>query len=534
MIEFSWEFHATNENFKRMKRNLLLVLIFGVLAVSAIAQEKLPNIVYIMVDDMGIGDVSVYNPDSKIKTPNIDQLAKQGLLFTDAHTAAAVCTPTRYGLITGRYCWRSPLKERVISGYDPCLIPKERETVATLLKRNGYSTALVGKWHLGLNWTCKQGEYIKGIKNDLGETEDKIDFSNPIQHGPTHVGFDYYFGIAASWDMPPYIFIENDKLVEKPGEKIGGWVGFVTEGKSLKDVTNNDSVPKQAWRKGYSGSLKPDEAIQVITDKTVEYIQNVSTEKPFFLLVTYAAPHTPVVPGKEFRGKSACGLYGDFCQELDQGIGAIVQSLKELKLSENTMIVFTADNGASLKAIPPGAQKKYDHSPSYNLSGFKARLTEGGHRVPYIVSWPGHTPQGLESDELICLNDLYATCAALVDEKVKDNAAEDSYNILPILKGEKMMSNAERIVIHSDAGGYFGIRYKNWKLSFPRNKRPVLNDLATDITEENNLYEEHPEMVQKLTAMLTDAIMQGRTTQGLKQNNVEPKSWEQLYWLNEK
>lgn len=512
-----------------IKRLVTSVICGGTLWASA--QQPLPNIVYIMADDMGIGDVSAYNPDSKIKTPNIDQLASQGMRFTDAHTAASVCTPTRYGLLTGRYCWRTALKERVITAYDSCLIPEERETVASLLKRNGYQTALVGKWHLGLDWTPKNGDAFTCKPKDIAGYEEQIDFASPIKLGPSQLGFDYFYGIGASWDFPPYIFIENDQLVEQPIEKRGGWIGSVPEGMSVAEVSKDKSVPKQLWREGYAGSLEPEDALRVITDKSIEYIQQKKSSDPFFLLVSYSAPHTPVVPGKQFRGTSACGLYGDFCQEMDAGIGEIIQALKAKKLLDNTLIVFTADNGASLKAIPPGAQKKYKHSPSYNLSGFKARLQEGGHRVPFIVSWPGHAPKGKTNDDLIGLNDLYATCAALVNEKVADNTAEDSYNILPILNGKALPTNQDRVMIHSDFRGFFSIRFKNWKLSYPKDLKPVLIDLASDLSEKNNLAEQNPEMVEKLTTMLTNAVRNGRTTPGESQLNDGLEFWDQLYWM---
>ncbi|TLX76427.1 arylsulfatase [Labilibacter sediminis] len=515
----------------KMNRILFIACLFYIGVANVLSQNNLPNIVYVLVDDMGIGDISAYNPDSKIQTPHIDQLAQQGIMFNDAHTAASICTPTRYGLMTGRYCWRTPLKERVVTGYDGCLIPKERETVASLLKRNGYNTALIGKWHIGLDWTPKQGDSFTCDMRDIPAYEDQIDFSKPIKHGPNQLGFDYFYGIAASWDFPPYIFIENDKLVEKPVEKSGGWVGDIPEGKTAEDMSKDKGMPKQLWREGYSGSLKPDDAIGVITDKSVEYIQNATKKDPFFLMVTYAAPHTPVVPSDDFKRGSECGIYGDFCQELDHGIGQIIKSLQQQKLLENTMIVFTADNGASLKAIPMAIQKKYKHSPSYHFKGYKARLDEGGHRVPFIVSWPNVSPEGTKNDELICLNDWYATCAALVNEKVQDHVAEDSYNILPVLKGEEMKENDERVVIHSDFTGYFGIRYKNWKLTYPKTKEPVLIDLSNDLSEKNNLSENHPEVVKDLTLMLTNAVKNGRTTPGKNQLNDGVDQWEQLYWM---
>lgn len=493
-----------------------------------------PNIVYLLVDDMGIGDLSCYNEESKIKTTSIDALAKEGVMFTDAHSAASICTPTRYGIMTGRYSWRTPLKERVLSGYDPCLISPDRETVAKLMKRNGYHTALIGKWHLGLDWQAKDGEIISGLKNDIAETEDKIDFSKPILNGPIQAGFDYFYGVAASWDFPPYIFIENDMISEVPLVKKGGLLKNYYPDISIDELKkNNRDYPLVTWRQGYaSQTLNPEDAVTIITDRSIQYIQEQKKDESFFLMVNFTAPHTPVLPRDEFVGKSDCGIYGDFCLELDQSIGRIIQQLKEEGLFENTLLIFTADNGASLRSIPMKKQKEFSHSPSYIYKGYKARLDEGGHRIPFIATWPGNIASGSANKGAISLNDLYATCAEIVGEDVAENAGEDSFSILSMLLDEEIKNPDRDVIIHSDFTGYFAIRHEQWKLVYHRDHDKIaLYDIKADPGEQQNIISEHPDIKEMLTGKLTDAVLNGRTTPGADQNNDGPTYWEQLYWM---
>ena len=494
--------------------------------------EKLPNIVIVLADDMGQGDLSCYNPDSKIPTPNVDKLASEGTIFTDAHSGASVCTPTRYGIMTGRYCWRTKLKGKVLNGYDPCLIPEQRETIASMLKKSGYETALIGKWHLGLNWTTKENEEITGVKNDLAESEKKIDFSKPIKLGPHNLGFNYFYGVAASWDFPPYIFIENDRLVEAPTRTAGGWVGEIPEGYTKENIIKHKKeVPIAIWRTGVAASFNPQDALRLITEKSVDYIENYNSPKPLFLLVSYTAPHTPIVPRDEFRGKSQCGIYGDFCVELDDGVGKIANALKEKGLFDNTIFIYTADNGTSVKGLPVSYQKKYHHSPSYIYKGYKGRLDEGGHRVPFVAVWPGHTPPGSTNKSLIDLNDLYATFAQLAGGKINDNTAEDSRSFLPALNG-KQLDNDDRVVVHSDFAGFFGIRKGDWKLTFPRDlKKQALYNLKDDPGEKHNLAAEYPDKIKELTGLLTKIVEEGRSTTGKPQQNDGPERWEQLNWM---
>jgi arylsulfatase A len=463
---------------------------------AAAATKSSPNIVYILADDLGYGDVSCLNKDGKIPTPNIDRLAREGMTFTDAHSGSAVCTPTRYGILTGRYCWRTYLKKGVLFGYSPALIDTNRMTVASLLKQHGYRTACVGKWHLGLG------------------REDKTDYTKPLRPGPNDLGFDYFFGIPASLDMTPYCYIENDKPTTAPDNTIEG------------------SESPAFWR---AGPISPDfrhiDVLPTITEKAAEFIDNTARQspgKPFFLYFPLTAPHTPIVPNKQFVGKSGIGGYGDFVCEVDWTVGRIIDALEKNNLLDNTLIIFTSDNGCS-----PQAQfdelKKLGHNPSYLFRGHKADIFEGGHRIPFIVRWPGRVKPASSSDQTICLTDLLATLAQITGQKLPENAGEDSVSILPALLGQKLDKPLREAVVHHSINGSFSIRQGKWKLelcpgsggwSYPRpqkakelNLPPIqLYDLTKDIAERENLYKDHPDVVKHLTELLEKYKRTGRST----------------------
>ncbi len=473
-----------------------------------------PNIVYILADDLGYGDLSCLNDSSKIKTPNIDRMAHQGIRFVDAHSNSAVCTPTRYGILTGRYAWRSRLKSGVTWSYDDHLIDPERTTVASLLKRHGYHTACIGKWHLGLDWR----------KNSTGV----VDFKQPIKNGPNIYGFDYFFGITASLDIPPYFYIENDRITATSIDTIAG-----TQGKMF-------------WRKGPIGNdFKHIEVLPKLTEKAVSFITEQSkTDKPFFLYFPLPAPHTPILPTEEFQGKSHTNEYGDFVLMVDDVVRQIEQALVENGVAENTLIIFTSDNGCSPMADYEELAA-VGHDPSYVFRGHKADIFEGGHRIPFIVKWPGKIDVGSSSDEIICSTDLLATSAAIVGDTLKDNEGEDSYNILPLLLSEKTDHPIRKAVVHHSINGSFSIRKGKWKLEFcpgsggwsyptPSEARELdlypiqLYDLENDIAEANNVAEDNPEVVKDLTALIRKYIDEGRSTPGAPQQNegeiiLEPK-----------
>ena len=499
---------------------LLLCLITIVITNSACQQEtQPPNIVYILADDLGYGDISSLNQDSKLVTPNIDRLSEEGIRFTDAHSGSAVCTPTRYGILTGRYSWRSSLKSGVLWGYSKHLIPPDRMTVASMLKEKGYATACVGKWHLGMDWA------------KTGPEEKDVDYDKPFSNGPNAIGFDMFFGILASLDMDPYVYIENDRITAKPDR-----------------ITENTDY-KEFWRKGPTGSdFDHEEVLPKLTQKAVEWIEAQSTDKPFFLYFPLPAPHTPILPTPEFDGKSNTNMYGDFVLQVDWTVGQVMQTLERKGMTENTLFIFTSDNGCSPRA---GFEKlaEFGHNPSYKFRGHKADIYEGGHRVPFIARWPAQVAAGGISDETICLTDLLATSAAIVGSELPANAGEDSYNILPALMQENYTSPIREATIHHSVNGGFAMRQGDWKLimapgsagwSYPRPGRDDMSDLppiqlynlAQDIAETKNLQDKHPEIVRRLQDLLTAQVRNGRSTPGTNQLNDGEQWWKQLTWID--
>ena len=474
-----------------------------------------PNIVYILADDLGYGDVSCLNENGRINTQNINSIAKEGMIFTDAHSGSAVCTPTRYGVVTGRYAWRTKLKSGVLGGWSKPLMSAERMTVASMLKENGYNAGCVGKWHLGWEWA---------LTNENADVENweadarNVDFTQPIKQGPTDMGFEYYFGIPASLDMAPYVYVENDRVT------------------ALPDRIVPRSEGKKFWRKG---TIAPDfEHIGVlpkITKKAVNFINAQSDDKPFFMYFPLSAPHKPIMPGKEFQGKSGLNEWGDFVLQVDWTVGQILKALKQKGFEDNTLIILTSDNGAT-----PGADfaylRKLGHDPSYVFRGHKADIFEGGHRMPFIAKWPGKIKPGSTSGETICLTDLMATAADIVEYKLPDNAGEDSVSILPALLSKKYKKPLREATVHHSANGSFSIRKAKMKLelcpgsggwSYPTPNSPEaktlppvqLYDLKKDIDETTNVQHKHPGKVKELTDLLQSYVDRGRSTPGKKQTN---------------
>ena len=479
-----------------------------------------PNIIFILADDLGYGDVSCYNKNSKIVTSNIDKLAANGVMFTDAHTSSAVSSPTRYGILTGRYNWRSILKQGVLSGYSKALIPQERKTVAGFLKENGYVTAGIGKWHLGWDWK----NVDDGIEN--------VDFTKKVTNGPTTLGFDYFYGFSGSLDMPPYVWVENDMPTMAPVKET------VNEGK------------QSWWRKGpTSDDFSHEKVLQVITEKAVHFIsENANGTQPFFIYMALSAPHTPILPSNEFKGKSGLdNPYGDFVLMVDGVVGNIMNTLEKLGISENTIVFFASDNGCSPEADFEQLATK-GHNPSYIFRGHKADIYEGGHRVPYIVRWPARVKPG-KSDQLLCTTDLFATLADLLNIGYDDNVAEDSYSFLSALKIKSTSPVRESIVNHS-INGSFAYRRAVWKVcfcpgsggwSFPRPNTQEINglpkvqlyNLSDDIAEKKNIQESHVNIVEQYRQELSSIIINGRSTKGASQKNDGESTWSQLKWMNE-
>ncbi|MEO6924742.1 MAG: arylsulfatase [Bryocella sp.] len=452
--------------------------------------SKRPNIVYVLCDDMGWGDLDSYNKYSAVPTPNANELAREGMRFTNMHSSSAVCTPSRYSILTGRCCWRSKLQEGVLNGYSPDLIEPGRMTVASMLKADGYYTAGVGKWHLGLGDAAK------------------TDYSKPLRPGPIDYGFDYYFGIPASLNMAPFVYFENDHVVEAPTEhKVGSPGPF-----------------GQRWQ---AGPIAPhfvmEQVLPTINQKAVSIIKERATkpDQPFFLYLAYPAPHNPWFPLPEYQGKSRAGSYGDYVVEVDAMLGKIMQALKETGQDKNTLLIFTSDNGADWK---PDNIARYEHRANGDWRGEKADVWEAGHRIPFIARWSGHIPAGTVNNEMASLTDLMATAAAIVDKKLPANAGEDSYNFLPALLRTNKKPVRDFLVSESK-DGMLTILDGVWKLEEglgsggfsepqrverqPGGPSGQLYNLAIDPEETNNLYQEHPEIVARLTKILRTYQQQG-------------------------
>lgn len=505
--------------------SFLLIPFLSLIVLQSCSQRtesELPNIIYILADDLGYGDVSSYNPDAAWKTPNIDRIAAEGMSFRDAHTGSAVCTPTRYGVLTGRYAWRTRLKEGVLWSWDKPLIESGEMTVGSLLQKKGYFTGCIGKWHLGLGWQYHE------------VNPDSADFSKPLAGGPTTLGFDYFFGITASLDIPPYVYIENDLSTTVPNE-----------------YTQNGSKMGW-WRKGLTGSdFEHEQVLPLLTKKAVSFIENQAkspTKQPFLLYFPLPAPHTPILPTKDFLGKSGTNLYGDFMLQVDWTVGEILRVLDEQNIADETLIIFTSDNGCSNQADYEELAS-FGHDPSYLFRGHKADIFEGGHHVPFVVRWPGKVKAGSSSDQIICLTDLLATIAGITGETLAPDAGVDSYNLLPVMLDGQTKQIREATVHHS-VNGSFAIRKGKWKLilcpgsggwSDPVPGSPEedglppfqLYNLEEDIGELNNLVENYPDVVKDLKLMLSEYIIQGRSTPGPAQENVLGSSWKGLEWMSD-
>ena len=484
-----------------------------------------PNIIYILADDMGYGDLSCLNEESKIQTTHLDRLAAEGMIFRDAHATSAVCTPSRYSLLTGRYNWRSALKKGVNWGYSEPLIEAGRMTVAAYLKQQGYHTGCIGKWHLGMAWAG-----LADVEN-VGFTGEGVDFGQPIQNGPNTVGFDYFFGISASLDMAPYVYIENDRVTALPDRIV---------------PANDDD--KEMWREG---PISPDfvhaDVLPKLTQSAVTYIDDhAKNDEPFFLYFPLPAPHTPILPTDEFLGKSGTNTYGDFCLQVDDTVGQVMAALDRQGIAENTILIFTSDNGCSPR-VDYEELAAFGHNPSYVFRGHKADIFEGGHRIPLIVRWPETIKATSASDETVCLVDLLATCADIMGANLPSDVGEDSVSNLPIWQGDLPDRSLREATVHSSMDGSLSIRRGPWKLemcpgsggwSYPKpgpeseGLPPIqLYNLNVDIGEKNNIAADHPELVEAMTGLLTQYVRNGRSTPGAAQDNTGGTLWEQLWWM---
>ncbi|MBI3680226.1 MAG: arylsulfatase [Acidobacteria bacterium] len=456
------------------------------------AAEERPNLVYVLADDLGQGDLGCYNSESKIPTSHMDQIARQGVRFSDAHSPSSVCTPTRYGILTGRYSWRTFLKQGVLNGESPYMIEPGRLTVASMLKQQGYRTAGIGKWHLGLG---------KDAATDYGK---------PLRPGPLDAGFDSYFGIPASLDMPPYVYVENDRVLELPTSQVAG----MREQRGI------------FWRGGaIAPAFRHIDVLPRLTERAVKFLNGQrSSRRPFFLYLALTGPHTPWLPTHEFQGKSKAGPYGDFVVQVDEAVGQVAAALDRNGLARNTLLIVTSDNGAHWT---PEEIAMHNHRANNRLRGQKADIYDGGHRIPFLARWPGKTTPGRVSNQLVSLSDLMATAAELTGVALPPGAGEDSYSIVPALDGSKPKTPVREAIVHHSSMGLFSIRQGEWKLALgrgswgfsePRRIEPKageaegeLYNLAADPGEIENLYLKHPEIVRKLMALLDQYKSAGRS-----------------------
>ena len=489
------------------------------------AAPSRPNIVYILADDLGYGDVGCYNPASKLPTPNIDRLSGEGVRFTDAHSPSSVCTPSRYALLTGRYAWRTRLQRNVIGPFAPPLIAESRLTVPKLLRAQGYATACIGKWHLGWGWP-RPG------------ADGKRDFTRPIPNGPTARGFDLYFGTDIP-NFPPYCFLENDRTVGIPS----------VAAPLARDAFNIPGPMVPGWRLV--------DVLPGLERRAVAYVESAAQDakqgKPFFLYLPLTSPHYPVVPSADFKGKSRAGVYGDYVLQTDHVVGKVLDALKSSGVADNTLVIFTSDNGPEVSGeVHPGVYdriKEFGHASMGPLRGAKRDAWEGGHRVPFIVRRPGKARAGGTCDETVCHVDLMATLAAWFDVKLPADAGEDSVNILPALLGEERKAPLREATVHHTGQGNFAIRRGDWVLIFApsgddnrKQGEPAwfrkdrgytahsevgeLYNLAADPTQKHNLYASESAKVKELTALMERYVAEGRSTPGPRQKNDVDITWD--------
>lgn len=459
-----------------------------------------PNVVVILADDMGYGDIQSLNPHSKIPTPNLDGLAKSGMRFIDAHSPSAVCTPTRYGLVTGRYCWRTNLKRGVLNGYSKSLIDPNRFTLADLFRNEGYRTGVIGKWHLGLNFAKSK------------ESPNKFDFSKPIGNSPNVNGFSHSEVIPASLDFPPYVWVKNDRIEQFPSANQSAirFPGFLRKGERSPDFH----------------AVK---ILDQIASKASDFIStSVEKSKPFFLYIPLTSPHKPVLPADRFVGKSGLGLYGDFIIQTDWTVGQILNAVKKNKIENNTIVIFTSDNGSFMyrknfsetedhvsdETIQ--AYNETNHRSNFIFRGTKADVFEGGHRVPFLVKWPGTVRGGSISERTTCHVDILATLAEILNTKLEESAADDSFSFLDDLLEKESKALRPPVINHS-ANGTFAIRYGSMKLilsegsggrekpsSKPFQGKWQLYDLNNDPREQVNLIDDFPQIAKKMESQFKE------------------------------
>lgn len=512
-------------------RTFILFVLFSLSSVllAAVKSEK-PNILILYADDLGFGDLTCYNPKSKISTPNLDMLASEGMRFTDAHSSSGICTPSRYALLTGRHHWRK--FHGIVQSFGASAFSKERLTMPEMLKEKGYNTAAIGKWHLGWDWMAIRNKNVKPrVERHLKKLKrkmtvfgpDAFHWDKPIPDGPLAHGFDYYFGDTVI-NFPPYCWIENDKVTKAPD--------------MMMDTKKWKKIKEGNWecRSGPMVSdWDPYENIPVTTKKGVDYIKKQSkAEKPFFLYFAYPSPHAPIIPNDKFDGKTQAGPYGDFVYETDDSIGQLLGALKESGQDKNTIVIFSADNGPEKYAY--ARSEKFDHWSAAPLRGLKRDIYEGGHRVPTIIKWPGRIPARKVCNELVSQIDFMATLADIVNYDLPANQAEDSHNLLSLITN-KTEKSPRSIHIHNARVNSYAIRVGDWNLidvstgyqsrvtstwekkygyTQDKNENGQLFNIKEDVGQKHNLIEKYPEKVKELRGILKKIRAQGYSAPRIK------------------
>jgi arylsulfatase A-like enzyme len=463
-----------------------------------------------MADDMGAGDAACYGSGA-IETPHIDRLAREGMRFTEAHAPSAVCTPTRYSVMTGRYFFRTWKRYSVISGLCPPMIDPARMTTASLLRDSGYATAAIGKWHLGMNFQTKR--FHGRSKPGGGYNEEAFDFTRPIYGGPTSVGFDRYFGISGSLNMAPHCFIDQDRTVGVPEVYY-----YSNRGDRVEQEPDPDKGKIGIGAESFDFST-----VDVIhCERALEFIEDhhrTRGDQPFFLYLTPSAPHGPCVPPEFLDGESGISKRADMVRVLDWMVGRLTETLERLGLDDNTLLIFTSDNGA----VNAGAEETdKGHRANADRRGYKADIWDGGHREPMLVRWPGVVQPGSVCDQMVCLSDLPATCAELTDTPLPSGAGEDSISFLPLLTRPDRPTR--RDMINQSAFGRLALRtdrYKfidavdegnfhcpQWRQPGPDEPRGMLFDMQEDVGEQQNLLGDQPGRGETMLRRLEQCIQQ--------------------------
>ena len=511
-------------------RNVVKILVLSaattlLVTCSLFANETtMPNVIVIYTDDQGFGDATCLNKNSKFTTPNIDRLADEGVLFTDAHCSDTVCTPSRYGLLTGRYSWRTELKRGVFQAERKCLIPDNRMTIASFLRENGYQTAMVGKWHLGM---------------DFPGTRTTRDWSQPVLDMPLDKGFDYFWGIPASMNYGVLAWFEGrfakvpptQYTSKKPNKMALNDYRIMPPYEQSAAVKDANATGNFAGKLEVASDFSDILCLDRFTTQSIEWIKQRNTDKPFFLYLPYTSPHKPVIPMDRFRGQGGAGAYGEFMIETDWHVGRILDFLEKEGLEEDTFILFTSDNGP--ETTWKKRKEQFKHASNGPFREGKRSIYEGGHRVPFIVRWPaGIVRPGRTYSSPICQTDLLATLADMVGTQLPQDAGEDSQSFLPALT---KTTTVDRVpMIHHSFRGEFAIRDKQWKLVMGATKKrnQELYDLSNDPGETHNLFETQSERAKTLQQKLTHIIRSGRSTQGNPVPNDTPY-WDDLFWMTE-